>query len=182
VTDTKKIQSAVAYLAAKLSPGKVKLFKLLYLADFTAYAEIGHSITGDTYENFEMGPVPVTLWKQFDDITNECVTLDLVETDGLPEQQMRSRQDFHPELDEKERLVLDKIIQRFGDWTGGQLREYTHKTIPYLATQRRDTIPYGLAAYLNYQKPSRARVDELLKDKQLMRRLAEGVRFAGLSE
>ncbi len=37
--------------------GMVKLNKLLYRADFEAYRLLGHSITGETYEKQEFGPV-----------------------------------------------------------------------------------------------------------------------------
>ena len=171
MTDTNKLQSAVAYLARKLTPGKVKLFKLLFLADFTAYARLGHSISTDTYENFEMGPVPVTLWKQFQDITRECVDIVEVETGLIPEQQMRPRAGFQVALSADERIVLDEIVERFGALSGNQLRDYAHMTIPYRATQRGETIPYGLAAYLEYKKPTRADLDRLLQDSDLMNEL-----------
>ena len=37
--------------------GMVKLNKLLYRADFEAYRTLGSSITGETYERQEFGPV-----------------------------------------------------------------------------------------------------------------------------
>lgn len=175
MTDTKKLQSAVAYLAGQLTLGKVKLFKLLYLADFTALAELGHSISTDTYENFEMGPVPITLWRRFDEIVNDCVEMELSETGVIPEQRMKLRDGFHPKLTNDERAILDRIVTRFGRWSGNRLRDYTHKTLPYRATQRGDTIPYGLAAYLKYTKPTRADLDRLLQDATLMKNLQHAI-------
>jgi uncharacterized phage-associated protein len=170
MSDTTKLQSAVAYLAEKLQPGKVKLFKLLYLADFQAQTRLGHSITGDTYENFDMGPVPVTLWHNFGHITQNCVRIRNVETGVIPEQQMvpLPRELFTVDLTRDELAILDDVVARFGSMSGNQLREYTHRTIPYRATRRGDTIPYGLAAYLGYRKPSREDLDELLKDDPLL--------------
>ena len=82
-----KLKAAIAYITSKRAVGKVKLFKLLYLADFTAYLELGTSITGDVYENFEMGPVPVTLWNNFMRITQECADITLVDSGmSKPEQ------------------------------------------------------------------------------------------------
>ncbi len=171
MTDPKKLQSAVAYLAGKLQPGKVKLFKLLYLADFTARAELGHSISTDTYENFEMGPVPVTLWRKFNEITGGCVDVEMVETGMMPEQQMRARPGFVPTLAPEERAILDRIIAQFGSWSGTRLKHHTHETIPYKATKRGDTIPYGLAGYLDYHKPTPGEVVSLLSDETLVRDL-----------
>jgi uncharacterized phage-associated protein len=178
MSDTTKLQSAVAYLAQKLTPGKVKLFKLLYLADFQAKATLGHSITGDSYENFEMGPVPVTLWKNFTRITNHCVIVEYVETGVIPEQQIRPLKGFFIDLTEDERGILDGVIERFGRMSGNVLRDYTHTTIPFRATQRGDTIPYGLAAYLEYQRPTRADLDQLLSDDDLMTTLRGALKSA----
>lgn len=176
LTDTNKLQSAVAYLAGKLQPGKVRLFKLMFLADFTARAELGHSISSDTYENFEMGPVPVTLWHQFDDILRDCVNLDLVETGGIPEQRLSAKPGFRPVLSDDDRAILDRIIARFGSWSGTRLKEYTHKTIPFVASERGETISYDLASYLNYQKPTVADLDRLLEDRDLLLALERAVR------
>lgn len=173
MADVEKIKSVVAYLASRTSPGKVKLFKLMYLADFAARVELGRSITGDIYDNFPMGPVPHTLWQQFGSITRQCVHLTEVDTGAIPEQQMTARDDFQPSLDVTEIAVLDRIVSRFGTWSGNQLRDYTHRTIPYRASVPGDSLKYGLAAYLDYQKPSRADVDRLLADQTLMAELRE---------
>lgn len=173
MVNVEKIKSVVAYLARRTSPGKVKLFKLMYLADFTASAELGRSITGDIYDNFAMGPVPHTLWQQFVPITRACVHLTEVDTGAIPEQQMTARADFHPDLDGDELAVLDKIVSRFGTWSGNQLRDYTHRTIPYRASLQGDSLKYGLAVYLDYKKPSRSDVDKLLTDQALMRELRD---------
>jgi uncharacterized phage-associated protein len=170
-----KLQSAVAYLARKLSPGKVKLFKLLYLADFHAHTTLGHSITGEMYENFDMGPVPVTLWKNFTRITNNCVIVREVETGVIPEQKITPMREFFIDLTADERAILDDVVERFGSLSGNALRDYTHQTIPYKATKRGDTIPYGLAAYLSYQKPSRADLDDIVNDASLMEQLREAL-------
>ena len=58
-----KFKELVVYLCAAAEQagdegfGMVKLNKLLYRADFEAYRLLGHSITGETYEKQEFGPV-----------------------------------------------------------------------------------------------------------------------------
>jgi Protein of unknown function (DUF4065) len=58
-----KFKELVVYLSAASARaaddgfGMVKLNKLLYRADFEAYRLLGHSITGETYEKQEFGPV-----------------------------------------------------------------------------------------------------------------------------
>ena len=61
--DRGKFKELVVYLSAASERaaddgfGMVKLNKLLYRADFEAYRLLGHSITGETYEKQEFGPV-----------------------------------------------------------------------------------------------------------------------------
>lgn len=58
-----KFKELVIYLCAAAEQGNdegfgmVKLNKLLYRADFEAYRLLGHSITDETYEKQEFGPV-----------------------------------------------------------------------------------------------------------------------------
>src|SRR5262245_18001521 len=81
--DQNKLKAVLAYIAEKNRPGKVKLFKLLYLIDFESYVLLGKSLTGETYERFPMGPVPRTLWHDFEQITCACVELQ-TQTSGMP--------------------------------------------------------------------------------------------------
>jgi uncharacterized phage-associated protein len=168
MVDEKKLKSVVAYLSAS-APGKVKLFKLMYLADFTAYARLGRSITGETYENWTMGPVPVTVWRGLKSgLLADAVILENVPTGAIPEQQFRPRPGFIADLAGDERRILDEILERFDNSSGNELRDFTHRTIPYRASQRGDSIKYGLAPYLWYQKPRREDLDRLLEDQSLI--------------
>ena len=168
MADTSKLEATVGYLAQKISPGKLKLFKLLFLADFESYAATGQSITNERYENWEMGPVPVTLWKHFTSITSRCADIELVETGAIPEQRLNHKRGYTPGLSIEERTYLDSVIDRFGDMSGNDLKRHTHQTLPYRATKNGEEIPYALAAYLDYRKPSRQAVDALLRDQQLL--------------
>src|SRR5688572_20125859 len=110
VANEKKLKSLIAHIAKERPRlGKVKLFKLMYLIDFTAYSEIGHSVTGEMYESFPMGPVPTTLWHRFQEITRECVSVESVDTGLMPEQQMTALPTFTPDLDVDELRVANRI-------------------------------------------------------------------------
>ena len=167
-----KLKAAVAYLAGGTTPGKVQLFKLLYLADFTAYARLGHSITEETYEHWRMGPVPKTLWNAFRRRQNEYADIELVFT-GAP----RKTQLIRPKegtnlavLSNGERKMLDEVIEKYGKLSGAELRKLTHAGIPYAATQPEEIIPYYLAVYGpsgdEAQKPSREELQALFSDRE----------------
>lgn len=63
--DDRKLKELILYVAMKTQDdpvcGAVKLNKILYTADFRAYLELGHSITGHPYVARERGPVPKRL-------------------------------------------------------------------------------------------------------------------------
>lgn len=159
-----KLMSTIAHIAGRTPTGKLKLFKLMFLADFACYARLGRSITGEMYENFEMGPVPRTLWKEFAAIAGGCVEITELDTGVLPEQRMTPKSGVEPQsaLDGAELAVLDDIIDQYGALSGNQLKHLTHQMIPYLATDRGDAIPYGLAAYTWFKKATHADVDRLV--------------------
>jgi uncharacterized phage-associated protein len=62
----KLIQAAVFFASRTQGCGKVKLFKLLYLLDFSHFRETGRSVTGLDYVAWKLGPVPVELAQEWD--------------------------------------------------------------------------------------------------------------------
>lgn len=64
----KLIQAAVYFASNTQGCGKVKLFKLLYLLDFAHFRETGWSVTGLDYVAWKLGPVPVELAQEWDQL------------------------------------------------------------------------------------------------------------------
>ena len=105
-----KLKAAVAYLAGQTSPGKTKLFKLLYFADFTAYAEHGVSISGTSYHHYVRGPVPAALRHDLDTYAKVTV-LDLDSEQSLPMQLISGKDDADLSiLSQTDRDILDRIL------------------------------------------------------------------------
>jgi len=70
--DNERLVQAIVYFAHHTqSLGKVKLFKLLYLLDFEHFRQTGHSVTGQEYRAWKMGPVPAGLVQEWDDMNDE---------------------------------------------------------------------------------------------------------------
>lgn len=126
-----KLKAATALLLHRTQSSKLKLLKLLYLADFTAHWELGQSITGDVYEHWRHGPVPKHLWTNFDAVTNNS-------TGDEPDVSS---------LSAAELTILDRVVRDHGGMTGQQLRRLTHDSVPYRATALGGEIPYFLAPY-----------------------------------
>ncbi len=63
----RKLINAIVFFAQNTNHcGKVKLFKLLYLLDFSHFRETGRSVTGLEYLAWKMGPVPLDLMQEWD--------------------------------------------------------------------------------------------------------------------
>lgn len=75
----KLIQAAVYFARNTQGCGKVKLFKLLYLLDFAHYRETGRSVTGLNYVAWKLGPVPVELAQEWDQLEPDmAAAIDIV--------------------------------------------------------------------------------------------------------
>ena len=67
-----KLINAIVYFASNTRHcGKVKLFKLLYLLDFTHFRETGRNVTGLDYQAWKMGPVPLDLMQEWDELESD---------------------------------------------------------------------------------------------------------------
>jgi uncharacterized phage-associated protein len=73
--DREKLINAVVYFASNTRHcGKVKLFKLLYLLDFNHFRETGRSVTGLDYRAWPLGPVPLALMQEWEELEADMAT------------------------------------------------------------------------------------------------------------
>ena len=56
--------AALFFVQADKTVGLTKLMKLLFYLDFRLYRETGESLTGETYEAWNFGPVPADVWRE----------------------------------------------------------------------------------------------------------------------
>ena len=64
-----KLINVIVFFASNTEHcGKVKLFKLLYLFDFVHFRQTGRSVTGLDYRAWKMGPVPLELMQEWEDL------------------------------------------------------------------------------------------------------------------
>lgn len=150
----KKYQQAILYLCHSLGgqiKGKKKIAKLLYFVDFDLYEKDEKSLTGDTYKALPMGPFPSDL----ESILTEMKQSKLLSIESVEEYQGYVPTEMYtclqdPDInvfDEKEKAILDRVIERYGHLTGKQLEELSHSEAPYIGTELKHIIPYELAFY-----------------------------------
>ncbi len=127
-----KAIQATAYLVGKLGTvTKLKLVKLLYIADRDHFLQHGAPITGDRQYALPLGPVPST-------------TLDMLNGQMIPESEECYRQVHLDDytftlrkgttaslLSESELAVLDAVLEEHGNKSSSALVKYTHEFPEY---------------------------------------------------
>lgn len=133
--DTASIIEALYYILRKLGKAdKIKLVKLIYLADKYHLIRYGRTITNDDYYAMEHGPVGTTV--------KDILSLDsfnisksgykyasgLIEI--IDDNSFRANPDARVSFDmlsESDKEALDFVVEKFGKMGPWKLRDYTHK-------------------------------------------------------
>src|SRR5690606_9107824 len=106
-------------------------------------------LTGAQYKKLPFGPVPQKL---------ENVIKDMIEKGKL--KRIKSEYHGYPQtryiplekpnlkvLSAAEKEVIDNVIDRFSDWSASAISEFSHKDLPWKATEEGEVIDYELAFY-----------------------------------
>ncbi len=151
----KLIQTIVYFASTTQHCGKVKLFKLLYLLDFAHFRETGRSVTGLEYRAWKMGPVPLDLMQEWDELEADMARA----VDIVPEQvidYVRERVVPRIAFDEspftpRELRLMKELSARFHDELTKPLIGFTHEDrgpwdkIWDNGRGNNERIPYALA-------------------------------------
>jgi hypothetical protein len=158
-----KLEELILYLAGRMEKdghkgiGRIKLAKLIFFADFEAFARYGESITGATYTVDEYGPAPDQ------ELT---ATLDL-EAAGDFEWQKRWRKPQIPVAKREPRLdvippseleIVDELLDRHRRHTGADLRDIAHELPAWKARTMGAKVPYW-SVYMAKKPPTRDDVE-----------------------
>lgn len=111
--------------------GKIKLIKLIYLADKYHLLRYGRTVTNDDYYAMERGPVGTTV-KDVLSLDKEMLASDykfISKLIGMAGEEYIALPAYLPydHLSETDKEALDFVIARFGKMTGAQLTTYTHQ-------------------------------------------------------
>ena len=148
-----KFKNVLLYIlercAGKPNIGETVLNKLLYFCDFNFYELYEEHLTGARYRKLPYGPVP----HRFDSILNQMIEksqLKRVKTEyhGFPQTRyMPLEKADLSNLSAAEKTVIDNVIQQMSDWNANKISDYSHKDMPWLATDEGDYISYNLTFY-----------------------------------
>jgi uncharacterized phage-associated protein len=154
-----KFRELVLYVAAKSIDdptfGQTKLAKLLFYADFRAYATLAGPITGSVYERWEHGPFPPQLYAVERELTTAGDAF-LAEQYFHAFTQARLIARRKPDLQlftAEEIALVDGIIAEFWGDNATAIEWRSHQHPGWKAAANREAIPYT-TAFLSEDEPS----------------------------
>jgi Protein of unknown function (DUF4065) len=125
--------------------GATKLNKILYFADFLAYAELGEPITGMEYQKLPNGPAPRSLkpireqMVKDRELAVQCVRLVSGRVQARPVNLRPARLGmFTPE----QISLVDGVIEALRDSTAEEVSELSHRMVGWKVVDTNETIPY----------------------------------------
>lgn len=127
--------------------GAVKLNKILFNADFTAYVKFGKPITGQEYFALEYGPAPRRLKPVLAQMERhgEAATRE-DDFHGFRQRRTFALREANLEhFSSEEIATVDHIIRDWWGRTGTELSEASHRLIGWKVAAEGETIPYSVA-------------------------------------
>lgn len=135
--------------AGKPNVGETVLYKLLYFSDFNYYELYEEHLTGAVYRKLPYGPVPQKLDTMIG-LMIEKGLLQRVKTEYHGYLQTRYLPLVKADLTRlraSEKDVIDRVIEQMSDWSAAAISNYSHKDMPWLASNEGEEINYELAFY-----------------------------------
>lgn len=123
---------------------KTKLFKLVYLGDFSAYYYFGHPISCEQYNNRTYGPVPDPLFY----LVDEMITNGDIHTEeggkGANFHKLAIEPKYVSCLNDEEKVLLKKICEYWTSKPTEDIVNFVHSQRPWSLTKKDEPIPYEL--------------------------------------
>ncbi len=135
--------------------GSVKLNKLLFFADFGAYAKLGHSITGHLYFKLKNGPAPKAMMP----IRNQMIeekTLAMQDRDHFGRTQKVPIALREPDLTQftpQEIAVVTDVLMAFRNENARAISELSHRFDGWKLAGDKEIIPYEVTL-VRFKKPT----------------------------
>ena len=151
-----KFRELVVYIAERCADdptfGAVKLNKILYYADFSAFRGLGAPITGATYRKLSEGPAPKELVQARESlIDGGRLNAEVRSYFGYEQKRLVVRDGVSADsglFSRDELRLVDEIIAFFWGKTAREVSGYSHGEPGWSLAVEREVIPYQ-TAYLS---------------------------------
>lgn len=148
-----KYKAAFLYIANALGKieGMKKAYKLFYYLDFDYFEAYGKPFTGEIYKSLQMGPVPMYFKGIVEELINdgfiEIKKIKTLPTHENPTVIYKPLKSINYQFTGEEKKMLDRIINKYGQYTGKDLEKMSHAEAPYNAVDMFQIIPYEYSYY-----------------------------------
>jgi transcriptional regulator with XRE-family HTH domain len=148
----KKFKEILIYIlervGSKPNVGETVLYKLLYFMDFNFYEKYEEQLIGATYIKNHHGPTP----KEFIKVVEEMESKDLVKVKESYFQYPQTkylplRKPDLTQLKAHEKEMIDDVLNHLSNMNASEIREYSHKDVPWLTTEDGEVIEYESVFY-----------------------------------
>ena len=145
VLNIDKIEAVISYIADKIKDlFKVKLMKILWYSDAIFFKENGVSMTGLVYRHEKMGALPVGHYSLMN-LENLNVQEEMSYSYDIMLHIYPTADMDYSVLSDKEKAILDRVIEKFENYKTKEIVEYMHKEKAYIETNTGEIIPFSLA-------------------------------------
>lgn len=157
--DPDKFKELVVYVASKTDGdpkcGDLKLNKLLYFMDVTAFRRTGKPITGAAYKHQPRGPIAVPLLPARKELVQQNrVAVYTRNYEGFDQTATEARDDPRTALFEPNELsLIDEVIEKFRDFDGTAMERIAHDEPGWKLTEENERIPYRAALIAKSASP-----------------------------
>lgn len=152
--NSEKFKEVLLYILNKVGSkpniGQSVIYKLLYFVDFNFYERYEEQLIGATYIKNHHGPTP----KEFIKIVEEMEkNKDLVKVQDKYFQYPQTKYlplrkpDLAKLNDARAIEIIDDVLNRLSDMNAVQIRDYSHKDVPWLTTENGKAIEYESVFY-----------------------------------
>lgn len=151
LTQADKFEETIIYIALKSEKdqrfGAIKLNKILYYADKTAYLSLGKTITGIEYQHLEEGPAPKALLP----VRNQLIEEGAIEIEfrryfsGIQQRIVAKRTPKTSIFKKQEIEIIDEIIEILWHLNGQDVSNLSHDEFGWKVTKDLETIPMRTA-------------------------------------
>lgn len=163
-----KMKELIVYVAKRSANdprlGRTKLAKLLFLADFEAYGELGESITGACYLKRPYGPLPAEeLLASKELASNDEIEIKEVDFYGYRQKHVVAKREPDLRLFEPSELaIVDAMIDRHWEDSATYLSDLSHAHPGWKFCAYGEQIPYN-SVFWPREVPNQRDVDRALE-------------------
>lgn len=160
---SRKFKELILYFSKRgldegLVIGSIKLNKLLFFADFRAFAELGEPITGARYQKLPLGPAARELLPMRTEMLSQTeVKFRDRSDDDLNDVLIPISEPDLSSLSDEQRTIVDEVFEELRPFNATATSDYSHlKSAGWRVVKLKDDIPYESAFVITDPPPAEA--------------------------